>query len=296
MDKREVIIIPHENDVLIGRGYYYVHPGNIIYRNYVYSLKQQYKHEIKGHKAKAEFCYRIVQHLKEKNAAQFLTYDDTKGGWVRVDDDTMVKKIQILIRHNRSFMIKSTDSIQQHIIPVANKSQYKYNNIDDATPTTESSNSQPPIASRNTSAAEVTKAAPTQPQQRHSIRIRKKVMDEVNIMKVIHGETRNMPGGLQSFAVSNFLQNNPHLKGCTKDILDNLFCYDSHHPDVVGPGCVLSVDRPRGNGPYINTQRKTYVKQNFGKYTHKITNNPRTQHVYTYGTGSGTTTHGTPQR
>ena len=80
-----------------------------------------------------------MQHLKEKNAAQFLTYDDTKGGWVRVDDDTMVKKIQILIRHNRSFIIKSTDSIQQHIIPVANKSQYKYNNIDDATPTTESS-------------------------------------------------------------------------------------------------------------------------------------------------------------
>ena len=96
-----------------------------------------------------------------------------------------------------------------------------------------------------------------------------------------------------SYVVPGFLGANPDLIPHLTSIFDSILLPGSHGPSEGGDGISLTSDSPRGNKPTINVNRKSYIRQNFGKQT-KCTHDPLTECRATYGTGSGMRTHGTP--
>jgi len=91
------------------------------------------------------------------------------------------------------------------------------------------------------------------------------------------------------------LHNNQALIIPVKEIFDDLFCNPTRTPWSKGNGIVLTVDSCYGNEPTINIHRKSYLRQYYGLDRAECQPiNTEGVFRYTYGTGSGSTTVGTP--
>ena len=105
--------------------------------------------------------------------------------------------------------------------------------------------------------------------------------------------------GPSSYVKEDFLANNPQLNQCIWEVYDSIFLHGTFRPEDMNNdlGIVLSGDSVRGNDPKINVNRNSYYRRNFGRpvLLPPQTDNPNTEWRSTYGTGSGTRTHGTPQ-
>ena len=81
--------------------------------------------------------------------------------------------------------------------------------------------------------------------------------------------------------------------------LDSLLMNESTGPSEPGTGVKLSADTPHNSKkPTVNVERVAYLRNYFGKDCAAQTRtSPRgTALRYSYSTGSGMTTHGTPSR
>ena len=96
----------------------------------------------------------------------------------------------------------------------------------------------------------------------------------------------------------DFLCDNPKLESLTI-FLDSLLMSESTGPSESGTGVKLSADTPHSSKkPTVNVERVAYLRNYFGRdCTAQTRTSPRgTASRYSYSTGSGMTTHGTPSR
>ena len=102
-------------------------------------------------------------------------------------------------------------------------------------------------------------------------------------------------GQLQSFAFPDFLQMDDEAGRAAKQFFNTLFCSRCRMPSEAGDGICLTVDKIYHRWTLLNIHRPSYLRQGYGlDDTSKQTNNPHTVFRFTYGTGSGALTAGTP--
>jgi hypothetical protein len=101
-------------------------------------------------------------------------------------------------------------------------------------------------------------------------------------------------GGIKSTIDATFMLNHPELESDVFEILRSLFDHPSQSPECSGEhGIRLSADSVYGNKPEINTKKKMYLRQSFGKTDCGLpTHNKNTRTTCAYGVGTGVVTHG----
>ena len=77
-------------------------------------------------------------------------------------------------------------------------------------------------------------------------------------------------------------------------ICDDLFLHPSHQPNLDRKGVSLSADSPYNQNVSINIQRCAYLRQHFGMNYKSSNPAADVRNRFTYGTGDGTKTVGTP--
>lgn len=102
-------------------------------------------------------------------------------------------------------------------------------------------------------------------------------------------------GQVKSFAFPDFLQLDGKAELAAKNFFNTLFCRPSRLPSETGDGICLTVDKIYQRWTMLNIHRPSYLRQAYGRDDPaKQTNNPNTVFRFTYGTGSGKLTAGTP--
>jgi hypothetical protein len=101
-------------------------------------------------------------------------------------------------------------------------------------------------------------------------------------------------GGIKSTIDATFMLNHPELESDVFEILRSLFDHPSQSPECSGEhGIRLSADSVYGNKPEINTKKKMYLRQSFGKTDCGLpTHNKNTRTTCAYGVGTGVVSHG----
>ena len=100
---------------------------------------------------------------------------------------------------------------------------------------------------------------------------------------------------IQSFIFDEFLHQNPGLDAMIVKFLGDLFKNEFRYPWSPGMGIVITLDKPYNKNPQVNVHRPSYIRQNFSREPDGLeTDDPETVLRFTYGTGSGKTTHGIP--
>lgn len=103
---------------------------------------------------------------------------------------------------------------------------------------------------------------------------------------------------IKSQLYANFLIDKSHLEEDVKTFFTKLIGSPFRRPDAVGDGLCLTVDAPYNeNNACVNTKRPGYFRNNYGLADHtQKTLNEDNVYRFTYGTGSGSVTHGISMR
>ena len=97
----------------------------------------------------------------------------------------------------------------------------------------------------------------------------------------------------KSFQIKDFLAHNPGLRKEIVDFFDALFMNGFQEPWSIGPKLIVSLDAPYWTHHQASVDREGYIRLNFSIDDDTLkTNNPKTVFRFSYGTGSGLTTHG----
>ena len=97
----------------------------------------------------------------------------------------------------------------------------------------------------------------------------------------------------------HFLRDNPALTPLLTKIMDKLLLSESRAPLEGGEGVAVTADSPYDpNRVTINVERRTYLRNNFGRDGESQSDGSivGAVHCCAYGTGCGRTTHGIPDR
>ena len=99
-----------------------------------------------------------------------------------------------------------------------------------------------------------------------------------------------------SYLVEDFLEQHEYLNIKSIKFFDELYLGELREPWTPGEGLCGSADAAYNKNHQMNFHRPAYLRQNYSRTdTSKKTGNTNTVHRWTYGTGSGITTHGIPK-
>ena len=103
---------PHDNDVLLGRGKFASeHPGNILFRQIVWELKEEYYVARKNEKTK--MVHRIIDKIKSLDPPGRFLEKDEDLTFVDAPMDRVVLKVSQALRERRWFETEKDASVRQ---------------------------------------------------------------------------------------------------------------------------------------------------------------------------------------
>lgn len=113
----QIIITPHENDVISGRGQTTnAHPGNVSYRRIVADEHRAYS--LTDNKGKKSIASQIISTIQNANPpGRFLCLDKNTGLWSRMHDERVLRKVCQRLREYQ----KHSDTSKIHIIKKKHK-------------------------------------------------------------------------------------------------------------------------------------------------------------------------------